>query len=310
MEEQVTIERLREVSRQLARELGIVGDRHPAVPCTVTEGHVLIELDAAERLTVSELADRLALDKSTTSRAVSTLAARRRVSQTVDTEDRRRKPFRLTKTGQRLVDRIHEHADERVCEALRLLAPDDAKAILDASRRFARALNNARAMRNVVIREVEPHDNAQLMTLLSETRTEHRQIIGDEALALEDIERDMHALYAGSGRSYRVIVDGERVLGGAGFSRLDGGDRDVCELQRMYFVPEIRGRGLGYRLLALCLADAAAAGYRACYAETMADMNRANRLYEKAGFERLAEPLGATGHTFTDAWFWKDLRLR
>ena len=65
--------------------------------------------------------------------------------------------------------------------------------------------------------------------------------------------------------------------------------------------------GLGSRLLRKTLVRAAGLGFRACYAETMAGMERANRLYEEAGFHRLDAPRGATGHTFTDAWFWLEL---
>ena len=294
---------LRSVSRDLVRELGVVGERHPTVPCTVTEGHILLELDAAHRLTVSELAGRLALDKSTTSRALAQLAARRRVSEDADPRDQRRKLFRLTKTGQRLASRIHAHADERVREALSLLGPDEPDEILAASRRFARALRNARSAAGITIRDVEAQDNSALVGLISDTRGEFRGVIGNEALAIEDAERDMHELYAESGGAYLVIVAAGEVVGGGGFSALRGSEEKVCELQRMYFRPSIRGLGLGYRLLSECLDRAASAGYRACYAETMAGMERANRLYRKAGFERISAPLGKTGHTFTDAWF-------
>ena len=307
MQEEQIVQQLRGVSRQLVRELGIVGERHPTVPCTVTEGHILIELEAAHELTIGELAARLALDKSTTSRAVASLATRRRVTEMPDTQDLRRKRFRLTKTGQRLVTRIHEQANERVAEALSLLGPGEAQDILHVSRRYARALQNARATSEIQLREITPADNRAVMALISDTRNEHRHIIGNEAVVLETAEHDIHALYAGRGRTYFVVVHDGSVVGGGGFSPLDGDEEGTCELQRMYFRPEIRGLGLGYRVVSRCLLEAARAGYSACYAETMAGMERANRLYEKSGFERLGSPLGSTGHTFTDAWFLKTL---
>ena len=297
------VEELRGVSRDLVRELGVVGERHPTVPCTVTEGHILLELEATGKLTVGDLAERLTLDKSTTSRALAQLASQRRVSEAADPRDQRRKLFRLTKIGERLTRRIHEHAEARVSEALRLLGPGEAHDILRASRRYARALRRARAMAGIGIRDVEARDNEALTDLISGTRSEFRGIIGNDALALEDQERDMYALYAQGGGAYLVIAHGNEVLGGGGFAALEGSEEGVCELQRMYFRPQFRGLGLGYRLLSECLERAGDAGYRACYAETMAGMERANRLYEKSGFRRLSAPLGDTGHTFTDAWF-------
>ncbi|MEZ4464541.1 MAG: GNAT family N-acetyltransferase [bacterium] len=70
----------------------------------------------------------------------------------------------------------------------------------------------------------------------------------------------------------------------------------VCELRKMYFYPEIRGLGLGRRLLALCLDTARDLGFTTCYLETMNEMEAACRLYEAFGFERLHAPMGATGH--------------
>ena len=113
-----------------------------------------------------------------------------------------------------------------------------------------------------------------------------------------------------TGGAYLVIARDGEVLGGAGFAPLKGSQSSICELQRMYFRPQVRGLGLGYRLLSECLDRAANAGFDACYAETMAGMARANRLYEKAGFKRLRAPLGSTGHTFTDAWFLLEFEQR
>ncbi len=166
----------------------------------------------------------------------------------------------------------------------------------------------ARHAANYRIREIRAADNAALVELIRETRSEHRIIIGAEAPALEKAERNMHGLYGGP-RSYFLVIDNGQghAVGGGGIAPLAGGDRRTCELQRMYFRPEIRGLGLGFRVLADCVDKARELRYSAMYAETMAGMERANRLYEKAGFRRLSAPVGETGHTFTDAWFWKDL---
>ena len=75
----------------------------------------------------------------------------------------------------------------------------------------------------------------------------------------------------------------------------------------MYFLPSVRGRGVGRRLLAHVLEAARAAGYRRCYLETYHTMDRARALYEAAGFKKLCEPEGATGHFGCDAWYAKDL---
>ena len=45
-----------------------------------------------------------------------------------------------------------------------------------------------------------------------------------------------------------------------------------------------------------CLDEARRMAYRTMYLETLTGMDAAQRLYERLGFQRLAAPMGATGH--------------
>ncbi|MDB4996112.1 MAG: acetyltransferase [Myxococcaceae bacterium] len=126
--------------------------------------------------------------------------------------------------------------------------------------------------------------------------------------AIHDAEVDaMHDAYAAPKHAYFVVTRGEgnheRVVGGGGIAPLIGGDGATCELRKMYFLPEARGTGAGAALLAHCLDIARAGGFERCYLETLTGMDAAQRLYEKFGFQRLAAPLGATGHTSCNRWY-------
>ena len=107
--------------------------------------------------------------------------------------------------------------------------------------------------------------------------------------------------------AYFVLDDEGEVVGGAGFAQLDGGPARTCELRKMYLCPQMRGSGLGRRLLAHVLDAARTAGFKRCYLETLATMQRARSLYESFGFEKLGGPEGATGHFMCDSWYALDL---
>jgi putative acetyltransferase len=106
----------------------------------------------------------------------------------------------------------------------------------------------------------------------------------------------MSLAYPGGRARYLVVERGGRVVGGGGFAPLAGGEPRVCELRKMYFLPELRGLGVGAALLDRLLVEAAEAGFATCYLETLAGMTRARALYESRGFRRIAGPLGSTGH--------------
>jgi putative acetyltransferase len=87
-------------------------------------------------------------------------------------------------------------------------------------------------------------------------------------------------------------------VGGGGFSRLKGTTETeaVCELQKLYFLPEVRGQGVGKRLLSLAINQAARLGYRDMYLESLPQMEKAMSMYEKFDFQPLIAPMGNTGH--------------
>ena len=77
--------------------------------------------------------------------------------------------------------------------------------------------------------------------------------------------------------------DGTAVCGG-GVKRLGDG---VCEIKRMYVVPEARGRGLAGELL-VALEDAARAlGYTRVRLDTGPKQPHAERLYRSAGYREI-----------------------
>jgi len=59
------------------------------------------------------------------------------------------------------------------------------------------------------------------------------------------------------------------------------------ELKRMYVVPQVRGRGLGRRILVELEAEARRLGYRALVLETGDRQPEAVGLYESSGYERI-----------------------
>lgn len=113
---------------------------------------------------------------------------------------------------------------------------------------------------------------------------------------------DMFTAYLPEGSAFYVVEEDGQVLGCGGYAPLTGGDKSTCELRKMYFLPELRGTGMGAQMLLLCLDEARRDGYRHCYLETMEGMEKARSLYERHGFEYLDEPMGDTGHSSCGTW--------
>lgn len=155
---------------------------------------------------------------------------------------------------------------------------------------------------SLAIRPLSPADDAAVADLIRRVMPEFGA--DGPGFAIHDPEVDhMSRAYDQPGCAYFVVCEGDRVVGGGGIAPLDGGPEGVCELRKMYFLPEARGRGAGRTLMARCLETARALGYRTCYLETLTGMDRAMRLYEATGFRPLPGPMGATGHGGCDRWY-------
>lgn len=122
------------------------------------------------------------------------------------------------------------------------------------------------------------------------------------ASLLEPNDYAIFDLYRHRRSAYYVAVRDNRIVGGAGLFPLANEDWGTCELQRMYLLPQHRGRGVGQDLLDACLQTARSLGFERCYAETVSEMSTAIAFYERNGFRRLPAPIGETGHGHNDFW--------
>ena len=157
------------------------------------------------------------------------------------------------------------------------------------------------------IRQIRKEDNKQVARLIREVMTQF-DCVGD-GYSIEDPEVDnMFEYYDHDDAAYFVIADETgKIYGGAGIDHLSGSDEAICELKKMYFYDEIRGRGLGKKIATLCLEKAKKLGYTKVYLETVERMETANKLYHKLGFKQLEANVGNTGHCSCDSFYMLDL---
>ncbi len=161
-------------------------------------------------------------------------------------------------------------------------------------------------MNEVHIREINPGDNEEVARVVREVLVEMG--VPKVGTAYADKALDyMYENYDVPKATYFVIDDGGEIIGCAGVAQLENYEGNVCELQKMYFLKEARGRGLGAKMMEVCLDRAREFGYEKCYLETMPYMKDAQKLYKKSGFEYIDAPMGNTGHYSCPVWMLKTL---
>ena len=100
--------------------------------------------------------------------------------------------------------------------------------------------------------------------------------------------QDLEANYLQPGGLFEVIEDGQaNLLGSFGLYPIN---KTTCELRKMYFVPSVRGLGLGKYVLQRTIARASELGFKQIVLETSSKLIAANRLYTQFGF-KLSQPV-------------------
>ncbi len=146
------------------------------------------------------------------------------------------------------------------------------------------------------IRPIRSADNPAVASIIRQVMTEFGAV--GCGFSISDAEVDaMFEAYPAPSSAFFVVEREGVVLGCGGVAPLQGGEAGVCELRKMYFLPDLRGSGMGSRLLGIILAAARTAGHSLCYLETLEGMDQARKLYTRHGFAPIDHALGNTGHS-------------
>jgi GNAT superfamily N-acetyltransferase len=103
-------------------------------------------------------------------------------------------------------------------------------------------------------------------------------------LGFQGFEAELKALpgrYAPPSGRLLVGRSGNGLSGCVALQSLGG---EECEMKRLYVRPDVRGSGLGRRLVERLIEEARAIGYRRMRLDTLPGMKDAIRLYEALGF--------------------------
>ncbi|WP_246060707.1 GNAT family N-acetyltransferase [Enorma burkinafasonensis] len=157
------------------------------------------------------------------------------------------------------------------------------------------------------IRPIGPADDAAIAAIVRACLSAHGLAI--PGTAYFDPELDHLSAYYGERpeeRSYFILEcpDGS-VGGGAGLAEFPGVE-GCCELQKIYLIDDLQGRGLGRALLKTVEARARGLGYRRIYLETHHSLATAVGFYGHLGYRRIEQPV-PTAHSTMDRFLIKEL---
>lgn len=139
------IRKFREVLRSFDRELYLQNNASCCKGISLAQCHTLLEIEKNDQISVSGLAKKLALDKSTVSRTVDGLVSSDLVNRVIPAENRRKALINLTDSGREICRTIHYTNDVYIREVMRNFSETEREEFL---RLFSKLTKNMVAVRD------------------------------------------------------------------------------------------------------------------------------------------------------------------
>jgi DNA-binding MarR family transcriptional regulator/GNAT superfamily N-acetyltransferase len=284
-----TVGAVRAFNRFYTQKIGVLDEGLLASAFSLAEVRVLWELAQRKAATATELGHDLGLDAGYLSRMLARLAARRLVTRRPAPADKRRLQLSLSASGRRLFHALDVRSADEIERLLRPLDNGGRRALVAAMQKIESLLGgklaSAAAPAPYLLRGPQPGDLGFIV---------HRHGV----LYAEEYGWDarFEALVAGIVAGFVAHYDrarercfvAERDGAVVGSVFVVKKTQRVAKLRLLYVEPSARGLGIGARLVDECVRFARAAGYRQLELWTQSVLTAARRVYERAGFTRVA----------------------
>ena len=280
------VDNVRRFNRFYTRQIGVLNGGFLQSSFSLTEVRVLYEIAHRERTAASELIRDLGIDAGYLSRILRAFHRKGLVAKRTSSDDRRQIDLTLTVKGRREFGKLEMRQRVEVARILQPLGPKHRLRLLHAMGSIERLLLQPILRPTVTLRDHRPGDMGWIT---------HRQAIlynqeygwntEYEALIAEIMARFLRNFDPRYERCWVAECNCE-IVGSVFCVRKS---KTVAQLRLLYVEPSTRGAGIGSRLVNECIGFARARGYRKLTLWTNSVLHAARKIYERAGFQLVAE---------------------
>ena len=295
----VMIERIRDASRRLVRELGFMGSTLAGTALSPSAVHAIIEIGSLRSANARDLAKALRLEKSTVSRLLRSLIKAGYLSEERDGGDTRLKRLDLTDKGQRTLAAISTHANRQVRVAISTLPAKTVADVANGLEIYATALRNAAAARPDPATDPPVAITAGYRPgVIGETVAMHAayysRTVGFCAPFESKVASEMAGFVARLGNQRNALWTATKNGRTVGAIAIDGEDLGwpIAHLRWFIVSDGLQGGGIGRRLIDAALQFVDRTGFAETRLWTFSGLDAARQLYERNGFELIEEKPG------------------
>ncbi len=289
-----SISRVRKFNRRVSQTIGVLQDRYLGLDRPLGEARLIFEI-GREGAEVKELRMRLGLDSGYLSRLLRSLQRQGLITRPTAARDRRIRRTKLTRAGIVELKELDRRSDGVAQSMLEPLNSAQRARLVAAMGEVERLL----AASAVTIGE-EPAGSRDAQYCLNEYYRELAERFETGFDPARSLSPNADEFVPPEGVFLVMRLDG-RPVGCGAYKRMTA---RAAYLKRMWIAPEVRGLGLGRRLLQALEERARAAGYRTARLETNRALVEAQKLYRSCGYREVA---AFNDEPYAHRWYEKGL---
>lgn len=289
-----SIQTVRSFYRALTLRVGVLGDCFLGRQRPIALSRLLFEIGRGGA-DVRELRTRLDLDSGYLSRMLRALETEGLVDVVPTESDLRGRRVILTDAGQVEFHELDRLGNAFAARTLETLSPPEQTRLVEAMADVERLLTRA-----FIQFAPEDPDSADARWCLAQYFAELQERFDDGFDPSTSTPFDLHALRPPHGVLVVARLDGRPV--GCGALRVDG--PQVGLIKRMWVSREVRGAGIGHRLLKALEEQAVALGMHTVHLETNRRLIEAQQLYRRNGYTEIP---AFNDERYAHHWFEKRL---
>ncbi len=277
------VSEIRSFNRFYTKVLGLLEKHILDSPYSLTEARILLEISKIRDCTANKLISKLDIDRGYMSRVLKSFERDGLVERSGSSGDRRIMLLKLTGKGRSILAELEERSGKQVESLIGHLTESEGQELAISMRNIKNSLLDG--INPVVIRAYKAEDVEYIVS-------RHRELYGIEygfgpefSEYVEKYVRKFHEHHDENRESIWIAEAEGKPVGMIALVRVD---ETTAQLRWFLIEPEMRGRGLGCKLMNTAMDFSREKGYSHVFLWTVSILEAARTLYKRFGF-RLTE---------------------
>lgn len=273
------IHKIRSFSRFYTNLLGLLNQHILGSSYSLTEARVMLEICKMNPCTANALATRLNMDRSYMSRIIKSLAREELVTKVQSPKDNRVNFIALTVKGNETINNLVKKSDEQIAVLVKALDERMLKEVTDAMETIKSIISSGMepiSVRNFIARDIQ--------YVISRHCSLYAEEYGLTAVFRSYVEEKVNYFARHYDKNCECLLIAEAAGRPVGSIAIAKADDSTAQLRYFLIEPEMRGKGLGHRLVGMVLDFCQAKGYKHVFLETFSALEAARHIYKSHGF--------------------------